>query len=133
MNTIPVVCETAIYEYLDIDTLIDLNKTARIVALDKIKQRQESTKIIYEFISKYRMDYLRILENEETLQSIVFKKYYPLRFRKSHMEMALWKVRHTETRRRMIQNIINEDGSIVDRYNRYVNIMTDDELNHIGW
>ena len=65
----------------------------------------------------------------------VFKHYYPIEYRESMMTTALKKLKRIDTDRKsaITDLLTNKFMSISMKYNHFVDIMTEDELNYLGW
>ena len=61
---------------------------------------------------------------------MVFKKYYPLCYRKSHVELFIEKYKDEQVV--LIYDNIDKKG-IYDSFNQYIDIATDEQLFLIGW
>lgn len=124
-----------IYSYNTINDIKYINKFAHYESFRKYKK---ASPIIYNIISNYINDYKYITSfatEDDYNNKLIWKRYYPLRFRQSIIELSLTKLQFTSYQKyNKIKNLITKDKSKINiNFIEFINILSLDELLYIGW
>lgn len=130
------ICDNILSNYLTIYENKNINHNVENFRKNKIKESiNKINKLIYNHIVALRKD---IDVEYYDLPKNYYKKYYPMCERKGMIILAMKKVNlvnHDEVKR--LFDIYNNDTtnkiSLVDTFNKIIDLISIDELNYIGW
>jgi hypothetical protein len=93
----------------------------------------ESKNIIRKNTNKWMLAYSEEMDNNHYYVPImVYKKYYPLKYRRAFIEKVL-DITADTIKYNIVCEIVSEYSSLVDQFNHVVEILSDDELFRVGW
>lgn len=130
------ICDNILSNYLTIYENKNINRNIENFRRNKIKKSiNKINKLIYNHIVSLRKD----MEVEQyDLSKHYYKKYYPMCERKNWIILAMNKVNlvnHIEVKK--LFDIYNNDTtnkvSLVDTFNKVIDLISIDELAYIGW
>jgi hypothetical protein len=118
-----------IHENILINKYIELNRNNKII---KAKNTIDN-KLLY-YIYRHIKEFNIIMNDcHYHIPKNIYKKYYPLCYRKNHMEIYIKKFNNNISENIInIYNNINIKG-IYYSFNEYIDLLTDNELFIIGW
>ncbi len=106
----------------------------------KYKELEDKSKFI---ISKYVYRYLKEYEyfqNQEyfLIPKSIWKKFYPMCYRQKHMNLSYmrllkWYHYNDRSKKNQFKYIINLNNSLNDKFSKYIDLLSIEELNSIGW
>lgn len=136
MNIPSEICDNILSNYLTIYDNKNINHSVENFRKNKIKKSiNKINKLIYNYIVAFRKD---MNVDEYDVSKYYYKKYYPLRYRKSMIILSMTKinlVNHDEVKKLfdIYNNDITNKISLVDTFNKIIDLINIDELHYIGW
>lgn len=136
MYNLPEELIICIYSYNKPHEIEYINKLGYIQAKKIYKNAKN---IINNTIYNYLNDYKIILNNFDNdeynfTKKIIWKKYYPLRFRQSTIELALTKLNFDDERKQQLENLITNNRKFFNQnYIKFINLLTIEEIQYNGW
>lgn len=136
MNIPSEICDKILYNYLTIYDNKNINHDVENFRKIKIKKSiNKINKLIYNYILSVREN--MSTDHYETPKKY-FKKYYPLCIRKKWIIVAMKKVNLVNNNEvKNLFDMYNNDTtnkiSLVDTFNKIIDLINNDELNYIGW
>lgn len=130
------ICDNILSNYLTIYENKNINRNIENFRRNKInKSINKINKLIYNHIVSLRKD--MDIDNYY-IPKRHYKKYYPLCYRKGMIELSMEKVNlvnHDEVKKLydIYNNDITNKISLVDTFNKIIDLINIDELNYIGW
>jgi hypothetical protein len=130
------ICDNILSNYLTIYENKNINRNVENFRRNKIKKSiNKINKLIYNHIVSLRKD--MDIEYYD-LPKYYYKKYYPMCERKGMIILAMNKVNlvnHNEVKKifDIYNNDITNKISLVDTFNKIIDLINIDELNYIGW
>lgn len=116
-----------IFSYLKPKEKLFINSKYRTQAINQSKEKIR--KITY----KWLLDYNEQIDNNYYyVPKIIYKRFYPLKYRISFIEKVL-DMFAGSIKYNFVCDILNEYSSLVEQFNHIIDILSDDELFCIGW
>lgn len=119
-----------------VDQIISyLKPRERMIINSKYREEtiKESKEKIRRITTKWLLSYSKEMDNNYYhVPIIVYKKFYPLKYRGAFIEKVLDNLAGN-MKYGIVCDIIEEYDSLVDQFNHIVEILSDDELFCIGW
>lgn len=127
MTTISIDIVDNVFSYLKPKDKLLINSKYREQAINQSKEK------IRKITTKWLLSYSEEMDNNYYhVPKIVYKKYYPLRYRQSFIEKVL-DMTACNIKYGIVCDIIEEYDSLVDQFNNIIDILSDDEMFCIGW
>lgn len=127
MTTISAENVDNIISYLKPRDKLLINSKYRKEAITQSKEK------IRKIITKWLLSYSEEMDNNYyNVPKIVYKKYYPLKYREAFIEKVL-DITAGNMKYNIVCDILNEYTSLVDKFNHIIDILSEDEMFSIGW
>jgi len=126
------ICYDILVNFTNLEDNFAISKEIEIGRNIKINAIKIINKYIYKYILNFRI-YMDI--NYYDVPKIVFKKYYPLIYRKN-MILSVLKMVHNESRdyqKQLYDDILINPNHLVLNFNKIIDSMEIHELAYIGW
>lgn len=121
---------------VNVDNIISyLKPTEKLLINSKYRNEaiNESKEKIRRITTKWLLSYREEMDNNYfNVPIIVYKKYYPLKYRMNFIEKVLDNLAGN-MRYGIVCDIIEEYDSLVDQFNHIVEILDDEQLFLLGW
>lgn len=136
MNNLPEELVIKIYSYNKPHEIKYVNKLGYLEAKKKYDNAKNIiVNTIYNHINDYKI-IINKYDNDEYnfTNKIIWKRYYPLRFRQSTIELALTKLDFSNEREQELENLITNDRKLFNQnYIKFINLLTIEEIQYNGW
>ena len=128
MSSLPLNCVHNIISFLKPTEKMNINSKYKNEVL------KNSKKNIRKYILKWCLAYSKQMDSAEfNIPKNVYKRFYPLKYRQAFMEEVFDLLVEDCERYKIVSNVINGDGSLVENFNLIVDVLTESELFMIGW
>ncbi len=121
---------------VNVDNIISyLKPTEKLLINSKYRNEaiNESKEKIRRITTKWLVSYREEMDNNYfNVPIIVYKKYYPLKYRMNFIEAVFDEIAG-DIKYGIVCNILEEYNSLVDRFNHIVEILSEEQLFNIGW
>jgi len=130
MSDLPITSVDNIVSYLKPTEQMKISDKYKFIAIMKSKEK------IKRVIKKWAIGYSIYMDNDYyEIPKIIYKKYYPIKYRQSFIETALDLLIFQDNNRYMLisEYMLDTNLSLVESFNKSIDLLSERELFFIGW
>ena len=130
MSDLPITSVDNIVSYLKPTEQMKISDKYKFIAIMKSKEK------IKRVIKKWAIGYSIYMDNDYyEIPKIIYKKYYPIKYRQSFIETALDLLISQDNNRYMLisEYMLDTNLSLVESFNKSIDLLSERELFFIGW